>query len=79
MVSFHLVSLSQAWYRYPIGLDKAQLERKIRLLVLSDLGSKNIGRDVPYSEIASALMIEVEQVETWVIDGEFSLFKISFS
>ena len=53
-------------------MDKAQLERKVRLLVLSDLGSKNIGRDVPYAEIASALMIEEEQVETWVIDGELS-------
>ncbi|KAF8592729.1 PCI domain-containing protein [Ramaria rubella] len=49
-------------------LDKTQLERKIRLLVLADLGSRNIGRDVPYSEIASALKIEVSQVEAWVID-----------
>ncbi|KAF8530925.1 hypothetical protein JB92DRAFT_2854313 [Gautieria morchelliformis] len=49
-------------------LDVSQLERKIRLLVLSDLCSGNIGRDVPYSEIASALKIEMDHVESWVID-----------
>ncbi|KAF8514828.1 PCI-domain-containing protein [Hysterangium stoloniferum] len=49
-------------------LDKSQLERKIKLLVLADLGSRNVGRDVPYSEIASALEIEKDQVEAWVID-----------
>ncbi|OJT15468.1 Eukaryotic translation initiation factor 3 subunit M [Trametes pubescens] len=49
-------------------LDSAQLERKIRLLTLATLGFQNMGRDVPYSVIASALQVEPSQVESWVID-----------
>lgn len=56
-----------------LELDKTQIERKIRLVILSDLCSKSIGRDVPYSEIASTLKVEMDQVEAWVIDGEVSL------
>ena len=51
------------------GLDNSQLERKIRLLTLTTLGFQNIGRDVPYSVIASTLQVEPSQVESWVIDG----------
>lgn len=51
------------------GLDKAQLERKIRLLTLASLGFQNIGRDVPYTTLASALQIDQSEVEKWVIDG----------
>ncbi|TDL29665.1 PCI-domain-containing protein [Rickenella mellea] len=50
------------------GLDSSQLERKMRLLVLASLGLKYVGRDIPYSEIASNLQIEISQVEGWVID-----------
>lgn len=50
-------------------LESKQLERKLRLLILGDLGSKNIGQDVPYAEIASALQINEEEVDDWVIDG----------
>ena len=57
-----------------IELDSAQLERKIRLLTLATLGFQNMGRDVPYSTIASALQVEPTQVESWVIDGAFALF-----
>ncbi|KAI0650392.1 PCI-domain-containing protein [Trametes meyenii] len=49
-------------------LDGAQLERKIRLLTLATLGFQNTGRDVPYSAIATALQVELAQVESWVID-----------
>ncbi|KAH9854993.1 PCI-domain-containing protein [Lenzites betulinus] len=49
-------------------LDAAQLERKIRLLTLATLGFQNMGRDVPYSVIATALQVEPSQVESWVID-----------
>ncbi|KAI9064881.1 PCI-domain-containing protein [Trametes sanguinea] len=49
-------------------LDSAQLERKIRLLTLATLGFQNMGRDVPYSVIASALQVDPSQVESWVID-----------
>ena len=40
------------------GLDKAQLERKIRLLTLASLGFQNIGKDIPYATLASALQID---------------------
>ncbi|EJF62277.1 PCI-domain-containing protein [Dichomitus squalens LYAD-421 SS1] len=49
-------------------LDSSQLERKIRLLTLASLGFQNVGRDIPYSVIASALQVEPSQVESWVID-----------
>ncbi|KAI0758225.1 PCI-domain-containing protein [Fomes fomentarius] len=49
-------------------LDNAQLERKIRLLTLATLAFQNIGRDVPYSAIATTLQVEPTQVESWVID-----------
>ncbi|KAF9651741.1 PCI-domain-containing protein [Thelephora ganbajun] len=50
------------------GLDKAQLERKIRLLTLASLGFQNIGKDVPYATLASALQVDQSEVERWVID-----------
>ncbi|KAI1796046.1 PCI-domain-containing protein [Ganoderma leucocontextum] len=49
-------------------LDSSQLERKIRLVTLTTLGFQNIGRDITYSAIASALQVEPSQVESWVID-----------
>jgi len=50
------------------SLDKAQLERKIRLLSLATLGFQNVGRDLPYPVIAETLQVEVADVERWVID-----------
>ncbi|KAI9000684.1 PCI-domain-containing protein [Trametes punicea] len=50
-------------------LDGAVLGWKIRLLTLATLGFQNMGRDVPYSLIASALQVEPSQVESWVIDA----------
>jgi len=55
------------------GLDTAQLERKIRLLALADLGFQNIGQDLPYAQVAAALQVPVTQVERWVIDGKPSI------
>ncbi|KAJ7693878.1 PCI-domain-containing protein [Mycena rosella] len=49
-------------------LESAQLERKIRLLTLASLGFKNIGHDLPYSQVAEALHVEPSEVEKWVID-----------
>ncbi|THH12263.1 hypothetical protein EW145_g113 [Phellinidium pouzarii] len=49
-------------------LNAKELERKIRLLKLSELGCTKIGQNVSYVEIASALHIEVSEVEKWVID-----------
>lgn len=45
------------------------LERKIRLLTLASLAAQNVGRDLPYAEIATALQIDETKVEVWVIDG----------
>ncbi|KAG1718160.1 uncharacterized protein EDB91DRAFT_1352529 [Suillus paluster] len=49
-------------------LDPSQLERKIRLLSFASLGFTHVGHDLPYSEIASTLQIELSQVEKWAID-----------
>jgi len=46
------------------------LERKIRLLTLSTLASQNVGRDLPYSEIATALQVDESKVEAAAIDGQ---------
>lgn len=51
-------------------LDRSQLERKLRLLSFSSVAFEYIGRDLPYSEIASTLQIDLSQVEKWTIDGE---------
>ena len=56
-------------YAFLSGLDEAQLERKIRLLTLTSLGFQNIGKDVPYATLASALQVDQSEVEKWVIDG----------
>jgi translation initiation factor 3 subunit M len=61
-------------FQPPLGLDKSQLERKIRLLTLASLGFQNIGKDVPYATLASALQVDQSEVEKWVIDGTLSLF-----
>jgi hypothetical protein len=52
-------------------LDTAQLERKIRLLSLADLGFQNIGQDLPYAHVAAVLQVPPSEVERWVIDGSF--------
>ncbi|PIL37471.1 hypothetical protein GSI_01165 [Ganoderma sinense ZZ0214-1] len=57
---------SDAFQKY--DFNNVQLERKIRLVTLTTLAFQNIGRDVPYSAIASALQVEPSQVESWVID-----------
>ncbi|KAH9971432.1 PCI-domain-containing protein [Lactifluus volemus] len=51
------------------GLDVTQLERKIRLLALADLGFQNIGQDLPYSRVATTLQVSPSEVERWVIDA----------
>jgi hypothetical protein len=54
-------------------LDGTQLERKIRLLSLADLGFQNIGQDLPYADVAAVLQVPASEVERWVIDGSFLL------
>ncbi|KAF2669690.1 PCI-domain-containing protein [Microthyrium microscopicum] len=49
--------------------DKELLTRKIRLLTLASIAaSTGQKRELPYSQIAKALMIKEEDVEMWVID-----------
>jgi hypothetical protein len=55
-------------------LDAVQLERKIRLLALADLGFQNIGQDLSYAQVSSALKVPTTQVERWVIDGKVRSF-----
>jgi hypothetical protein len=61
-----------------LGLDAAQLERKIRLLSLADLGFQNIGQDLPYTQVATLLQVSPSEVERWVIDGSSFLPLFSF-
>ena len=56
-----------------LGLDTTQLECKIRLLALADLGFQNIGQDLPYAQVAAALQVAPTEVERWVIDGPSAL------
>ncbi|KIO31088.1 glycoside hydrolase family 16 protein [Tulasnella calospora MUT 4182] len=51
------------------GLDKDILERKIRLLSIAALATQNVGKDLPYSAIASTLQVPAADVENWAIDA----------
>lgn len=57
-------------------LDAGSLGRKLKLLALAELCSERVGDLVTYEEIATALRLggmgdDGEEVETWVIDGQF--------
>jgi len=59
-----------------LTLEKEQLAKKLKLVKLAELCSERVGETVEYGEIAKALDLgtdgdEGEEVETWVIDGEF--------
>lgn len=51
------------------NLNGTQLERKIRLLTLASLAFTHIGKEVLYSQLATALQVESNQVERWFIDA----------
>ncbi|PWN50160.1 PCI-domain-containing protein [Violaceomyces palustris] len=51
-----------------LGLDEAELERKIKLLELASLCARSVSTEVPYAEIQKLLGIQEDDVETWVID-----------
>lgn len=53
------------------GLDRTEVERKIRLLTLASLGFTHVGQDLPYSKVAEALQVESSDVEKWAIDGKY--------
>lgn len=51
------------------GLDNSKLHRKMRLLTMASLcASQSSTREVEYKQIAKALQVPQEEVETWVID-----------
>ncbi|KAF9430182.1 hypothetical protein BGZ76_000940 [Entomortierella beljakovae] len=50
------------------GLNEEEALRKIRLLSLASLGSENLTRELSYKDIASALEVNEDEVELWVID-----------
>jgi len=50
-----------------LGLGNSDMSRKIRLLSLVTL-STNSSTAIPFSEIASKLEVDIESVETWIID-----------
>jgi len=51
------------------SLDDAALTRKMRLLTLASIASSTgQSRSLPYSNIASSLKIDADDVEMWVID-----------
>ncbi|GAA5920314.1 hypothetical protein JCM6882_006493 [Rhodosporidiobolus microsporus] len=59
-----------------VELDRAQLEKKLRLVKLAELCSERVGETVGYAEIKEVLALsgsgaedEGEEVETWVIDA----------
>ncbi|KIM29417.1 hypothetical protein M408DRAFT_328690, partial [Serendipita vermifera MAFF 305830] len=67
------LSQYQAWLAEHEGelssydLDKVALDKKMRLITLTALASKNVGKEVPYAEIAQAIQVPENEVESWVI------------
>jgi len=51
------------------SLNTTELERKIRLLSMASLAFENVGKDLPYTTIASSLQIDDDAVERWSIDA----------
>jgi translation initiation factor 3 subunit M len=49
-------------------LDHAKLERKMRLLTYASLAASTPNREIPYANIAKALLIPAADVEMWTID-----------
>lgn len=47
------------------------LAKKLRLLALITLCAKSESREISYATVADALKVDIKQVESWVIDGEF--------
>lgn len=62
---------SRCW-SFSEDLDKNALEKKIRLVTLTSLASKRIGKDISYAEIAQELQVPEAEVENWVIQGPWS-------
>lgn len=68
-IIYYLTWLPCWWPQQLLELDASQLERKMQLLILSELGFSKVGQQVSYAEIAAALKIDNASVEKWAIDG----------
>ena len=53
-----------------LEISSTDLEHKIRLLTLASLAFQHVGQNVPYSEIAAVLQVDITEVEKWAIDGD---------
>ncbi|KAF5095862.1 hypothetical protein DV451_004489 [Geotrichum candidum] len=49
--------------------DRAQLERKARILALSKAASQSTQRTIPYTVFASAIEVSIDEIEVWIIDA----------
>ncbi|KAG1782845.1 hypothetical protein EV702DRAFT_229719 [Suillus placidus] len=63
-IMIHLTYLNHLW-----ACRTRPLERKIHHLSFASRSFAHVGHDLPYSEVASTLQIELSQVEKWVIDA----------
>lgn len=52
-----------------LGLNDANVLRKMRILALASIGAERQGVPVQYADIAKSLDVAATDVETWVIDG----------
>ncbi len=50
-------------------LDESKLEHNIRLLTLTSLAGNASNRVVPFQTISTALKIQLDEVELWVIEA----------
>ncbi|KAI0018353.1 hypothetical protein F4780DRAFT_771828 [Xylariomycetidae sp. FL0641] len=48
--------------------DHEKLQTKMRLLTFASLAARTKSREIPYTEIATALQIQPNEVELWIID-----------
>jgi len=49
------------------SLETSEIEKSMKMLTLCTLGAKQ--KKLPYSQIASALQVDQEEVEMWVVDS----------
>lgn len=54
------------------GLDAEEVVRKVRLIALTTLAARSSTKELAYADLASTLGVKEDEVEAWVIDGEYS-------
>ena len=61
-----------------LGATEADSLRKIRILCLSKLATKNMRTSLDYKAVATALDVALDQVEFWIVDGNLRLVLFIF-